>query len=92
MNGEETTDKQQTWWSQFVILLWRIFKERKLEFLSFIRLLQTLAVAFVVSVLWWDSNTDSQRDREDQVRKNMELKCATLYFCFSVTTLHIKIE
>ncbi|KAG6554670.1 hypothetical protein Mapa_003688 [Marchantia paleacea] len=66
LNSEETTDRQQTWWSQFVILLWRISKEKKLEFLSYIRLLQTLAVAFVVGVLWWNSNTDSQQKRQDQ--------------------------
>ncbi|BFI34170.1 ATP-binding cassette, subfamily G (WHITE), member 2 [Marchantia polymorpha subsp. ruderalis] len=96
LNGEETTDKQQTWWSQFVILLWRIFKERKLEFLSYIRLLQTLAVAFVVSVLWWDSNTDSQRDREDQQGlifvitlfwASIPLSTAVLTFCQERTML-----
>ncbi|CAI0396040.1 unnamed protein product, partial [Linum tenue] len=48
-----------TWWDQFSILFQRGFKEKRHEYLSTIRVVQVIAIAVVVLLLWWHSDASS---------------------------------
>ncbi|XP_074562692.1 ABC transporter G family member 22-like isoform X2 [Curcuma longa] len=54
------------WWQQYSILFWRGLKERRHDYLSWMRITQVLAIAVILGLLWWQSNTTTLRDLEDQ--------------------------
>ncbi|KVH23381.1 AAA+ ATPase domain-containing protein [Cynara cardunculus var. scolymus] len=53
-NGEcAFQDSGATWFEQFVILFNRGFKERRHVYLSTMRVIQVMATALIVALLWW---------------------------------------
>ncbi|KAH9314022.1 hypothetical protein KI387_022649 [Taxus chinensis] len=55
-----------TWWNQFSILFFRGLKERRHEYLSFLRIAQVLSTAFILGLLWWQSKIDIPTGLQDQ--------------------------
>ncbi|CAI0396035.1 unnamed protein product [Linum tenue] len=55
----KSRDFEATWWDQFSILFQRGFKEKRHEYLSTIRVVQVIAIAVVVLLLWWHSDASS---------------------------------
>ncbi|KAH7420460.1 hypothetical protein KP509_13G008600 [Ceratopteris richardii] len=56
-----------TWWCQFCVLYMRGFRERRHEYMSWLRIFQVLASAFIIGCLWWQSNFRTERHLIDQV-------------------------
>lgn len=56
-------------WQQYSILFRRGFKERRHDYLSWMRITQVLATAVVLGLLWWHSSSATPRGLEDQVRE-----------------------
>ncbi|WOK98489.1 ABC transporter G family member 22-like isoform X1 [Canna indica] len=54
------------WWQQYSILFWRGLKERRHDYLSWMRITQVLAIAVILGLLWWHSNSTTPRGLEDQ--------------------------
>ncbi|KNA04764.1 hypothetical protein SOVF_196690, partial [Spinacia oleracea] len=52
-----------TWWQQFSVLLERGMKERRHEFFDLLKITQILVVAFLVGLLWWQSNITHLQDQ-----------------------------
>ncbi|XP_042424354.1 ABC transporter G family member 22-like [Zingiber officinale] len=56
-----------SWWQQYSILFWRGLKERRHDYLSWMRVTQVLAIAVILGLLWWHSNNNTTlRGLEDQ--------------------------
>ncbi|CAI0396036.1 unnamed protein product [Linum tenue] len=62
----KSRDFEATWWDQFSILFQRGFKEKRHEYLSTIRVVQVIAIAVVVLLLWWHSDASSPQKLQDQ--------------------------
>nr|ABR17189.1 unknown [Picea sitchensis] len=56
-----------TWWDQFSILFVRGLKERRHEYLSFLRIAQVFLTALILGLLWWQSNIDTPKGLQDQI-------------------------
>ncbi|KAG9444392.1 hypothetical protein H6P81_015732 [Aristolochia fimbriata] len=54
------------WWDQFSILFWRGLKERRHDYLSWLRVTQVLATSIVLGLLWWNSDSSSPQQLQDQ--------------------------
>lgn len=65
INQRESTEA--TWWQQFSILLRRGLKERRHEYLSWMRVTQVISTAFVIALLWCHTNPSSPLQVQDQV-------------------------
>ena len=57
-----------TWWEQFSILFVHGLKERHHEYLSFLRIAQVFLIALILGLLWWQSNIDTPKGLQDQVK------------------------
>ncbi|KAL2900912.1 ABC transporter G family member 22 [Bienertia sinuspersici] len=55
-----------TWWQQYSILFQRGIKERRHEYFSWLRITQVLATAVVLGLLWWQSDSKTEKGLEDQ--------------------------
>ncbi|KAL5545656.1 hypothetical protein UlMin_005343 [Ulmus minor] len=55
-----------SWWEQYCILFSRGFKERKHDYFSWLRITQVLSTAIILGLLWWQSDSQSPRGRQDQ--------------------------
>ncbi|XP_057524897.1 ABC transporter G family member 22 [Amaranthus tricolor] len=55
-----------SWWQQYSILFRRGIKERRHEYFSWLRVTQVLATAVVLGLLWWHSDTKTEKGLEDQ--------------------------
>ncbi|PSS01646.1 ABC transporter G family member 22 like [Actinidia chinensis var. chinensis] len=55
-----------SWREQFSILFWRGLKERRHDYFSWLRITQVLTTAVILGLLWWQSDTNSPRDLQDQ--------------------------
>ncbi|URD87076.1 ABC-2 type transporter [Musa troglodytarum] len=55
-----------SWWQQYSILFWRGLKERRHDYLSWMRITQVLAIAVILGLLWWHSNITTETGLEDQ--------------------------
>lgn len=72
MTAQETrslTEREwgSTWWSQFEVLYVRGLRERRHEYLSYLRVSQVVASAFIIGCLWWRSSFRTERQLVDQV-------------------------
>lgn len=56
-----------SWWQQYSILFWRGLKERRHDYLSWMRITQVIATAIILGLLWWHSDSTTQRGLQDQV-------------------------
>lgn len=45
-----------SWWQQYSILFWRGLKERRHDYLSWMRITQVTATAIILGLLWWHSD------------------------------------
>ncbi|KAL7117782.1 hypothetical protein ACP275_03G094800 [Erythranthe tilingii] len=61
-----TEEMGANWNSQFSILFKRGLKERRHEYLSSLRVIQVVSTAFIVGLLWWNSNASSTNSIRDQ--------------------------
>nr|XP_009799080.1 PREDICTED: ABC transporter G family member 22-like isoform X1 [Nicotiana sylvestris]XP_009799081.1 PREDICTED: ABC transporter G family member 22-like isoform X1 [Nicotiana sylvestris]XP_016440365.1 PREDICTED: ABC transporter G family member 22-like isoform X1 [Nicotiana tabacum]XP_016440366.1 PREDICTED: ABC transporter G family member 22-like isoform X1 [Nicotiana tabacum] len=59
-------DSGATWNQQFSILFTRGIKERSHEYFSSLRIIQVIATAIIVGLLWWHSDTSSPKKMADQ--------------------------
>lgn len=51
---------------QFMILLKRTYRERCRDYFDTIRLVQALAIAILLGLLWWKSNCRTEAQLRDQ--------------------------
>ncbi|GLJ24522.1 hypothetical protein SUGI_0468540 [Cryptomeria japonica] len=68
-NFEQSEDKREwrtTWWQQFSVLMIRGLKERRHEYLSWLRFIQVSSISVMAGCLWWQSKIDTERDLIDQ--------------------------
>ncbi|XP_027063484.1 ABC transporter G family member 26 [Coffea eugenioides] len=56
-----------TWMDQFMILLKRTYRERCRDYFDTIRLVQALAIAVLLGLLWWKSNYTTEAQLRDQI-------------------------
>ncbi|KAG6636018.1 hypothetical protein CIPAW_11G082100 [Carya illinoinensis] len=56
-----------SWWEQYSILFWRGIKERRHEYFSWLRIFQVLSTAFILGLLWWQSDSNSPKGVQEQV-------------------------
>ncbi|XP_077240943.1 ABC-2 type transporter family protein isoform X2 [Tasmannia lanceolata] len=55
-----------SWWEQFSIIFWRGLKERRHDYLSWMRITQVLATAIILGLLWWHSDSTTFKGLQDQ--------------------------
>ncbi|XP_010248096.1 PREDICTED: ABC transporter G family member 22 isoform X2 [Nelumbo nucifera] len=55
-----------SWWQQYSILFWRGLKERRHDYLSWLRITQVLATATILGLLWWRSDSKTMKGMQDQ--------------------------
>ncbi|MCO5614053.1 hypothetical protein L7F22_068334 [Adiantum nelumboides] len=55
------------WATQVAVLLERGLKERRHDYLGWLKVTQVMATALLCGALWWQSNFNSMTDLEDQV-------------------------
>ncbi|KAJ9564996.1 hypothetical protein OSB04_000962 [Centaurea solstitialis] len=82
-NGEcEIQDLGATWFEQFIILFNRGFKERRHVYLSTMRVIQVLATALIVALLWWHPSHSSTPNRHltRLPKMNYQLITGLLFF------------
>ncbi|KAI3897407.1 hypothetical protein MKW92_040205 [Papaver armeniacum] len=55
-----------SWWQQFSILFRRGLKERRHDYLSWLRITQVISTAIILGLLWWQSDTSTPKGLQDQ--------------------------
>ncbi|KAL5708953.1 ABC transporter G member 22 [Ranunculus cassubicifolius] len=55
-----------SWCEQFSILFWRGLKERRHDYLSWLRITQVLVIAATLGLLWWRSDNTTPGGLQDQ--------------------------
>ncbi|PKA52291.1 ABC transporter G family member 22 [Apostasia shenzhenica] len=55
-----------SWWEQYYILICRGLKERRHDYLSWMRITQVIATAIILGLLWWQSDGDTPKGLQDQ--------------------------
>ncbi|KAJ0714661.1 putative ABC transporter, AAA+ ATPase domain, ABC-2 type transporter [Helianthus annuus] len=55
-----------SWTEQFTILFWRGIKERRHDYFSWLRIMQIIATAVILGLLWWRSDVHSPKDIQNQ--------------------------
>lgn len=55
-----------SWCEQFSILFWRGLKERRHDYLSWLRITQVLVIATTLGLLWWHSESNTPAGLQDQ--------------------------
>ncbi|CAL4912653.1 unnamed protein product [Urochloa decumbens] len=55
-----------SWWQQFSILFCRGIKERRHDYLSWMRITQVIATSIILGLLWWRSDPSTLKGLEDQ--------------------------
>lgn len=58
-----------SWWEQYSILFQRGIKERRHEYFSWLRVSQVLSTAFILGLLWWQSDSNSPKGLHEQVNQ-----------------------
>lgn len=56
-----------SWFEQYCILFTRGLKERRHDYFSWLRVIQVLATATILGLLWWQSGSNDPKQLEDQV-------------------------
>lgn len=56
-----------SWWQQYSILFCRGIKERRHDYLSWMRITQVIATSVILGLLWWRSDPRTLKGLEDQV-------------------------
>ncbi|KAF0914619.1 hypothetical protein E2562_030684 [Oryza meyeriana var. granulata] len=55
-----------SWWQQYSILFCRGIKERRHDYLSWMRITQVIATSVILGLLWWHSNPSTPKGLQDQ--------------------------
>ncbi|XP_021320431.1 ABC transporter G family member 22 isoform X2 [Sorghum bicolor] len=55
-----------SWWQQYSILFCRGIKERRHDYLSWMRITQVIATSIILGLLWWRSDPSTLKGLEDQ--------------------------
>ncbi|RCV46474.1 hypothetical protein SEVIR_9G539300v4 [Setaria viridis] len=55
-----------SWWQQYSILFCRGIKERRHDYLSWMRITQVIATSVILGLLWWRSDPRTLKGLEDQ--------------------------
>uniref|UniRef100_A0A0D9VPQ8 ABC transporter domain-containing protein n=1 Tax=Leersia perrieri TaxID=77586 RepID=A0A0D9VPQ8_9ORYZ len=55
-----------SWWQQYSILFCRGIKERRHDYLSWMRITQVIATSVILGLLWWQSNPSTPKGLQDQ--------------------------
>ncbi|OEL38953.1 ABC transporter G family member 22 [Dichanthelium oligosanthes] len=55
-----------SWWQQYSILFCRGIKERRHDYLSWMRITQVIATSIILGLLWWHSDPGTLKGLEDQ--------------------------
>lgn len=55
-----------SWWQQYSILFCRGIKERRHDYLSWMRITQVIATSVILGLLWWHSDPSTLKGLEDQ--------------------------
>ncbi|KAE8125236.1 hypothetical protein FH972_020069 [Carpinus fangiana] len=55
-----------SWSEQYCILFWRGIKERRHDYFSWLRITQVLSTAIILGLLWWQSDSNSQKGLQEQ--------------------------
>ncbi|CAN8268152.1 unnamed protein product [Cochlearia groenlandica] len=56
-----------SWWEQYCILSLRGIKERRHDYFSWLKVTQVLSTAFILGLLWWQSDINHPKGLQDQV-------------------------
>lgn len=56
------------WMQQYSILSWRGLKERRHDYLSWMRITQVIATAIILGLLWWHTDVTTAKGLQDQVK------------------------
>lgn len=56
-----------SWCEQYSILFCRGLKERRHDYFSWLRVIQVLATATILGLLWWQSGSNNPNELQDQV-------------------------
>uniref|UniRef100_A0A0D9Z293 ABC transporter domain-containing protein n=1 Tax=Oryza glumipatula TaxID=40148 RepID=A0A0D9Z293_9ORYZ len=55
-----------SWWQQYSILFCRGIKERRHDYLSWMRITQVIATSVILGLLWWHSDPSTPKGLQDQ--------------------------
>ncbi|KAL6645478.1 hypothetical protein ACP70R_017086 [Stipagrostis hirtigluma subsp. patula] len=69
MKASITSSKREwgtSWWQQYCILFCRGIKERRHDYLSWMRITQVIATSIILGLLWWHSDPSTLKGLEDQ--------------------------
>lgn len=55
-----------SWWQQYSILFCRGLKERRHDYLSWMRITQVIATSIILGLLWWRSDPTTPKGLQDQ--------------------------
>ncbi|KAJ3673559.1 hypothetical protein LUZ60_005551 [Juncus effusus] len=67
--GENVITRREwgaNWWEQYSILFLRGIKERRHDYLSWMRITQVIATALILGLLWWRSDVTTPKGLQDQ--------------------------
>ncbi|KAG2543365.1 hypothetical protein PVAP13_9NG742000 [Panicum virgatum] len=73
-----------SWCQQYSILFCRGIKERRHDYLSWMRITQVIATSIILGLLWWHSDPSTLKGLEDQHHKTMPFYACRLAYCFSL--------
>ncbi|KAL5217469.1 hypothetical protein ABZP36_018153 [Zizania latifolia] len=69
MKATITSSKREwgtSWWQQYSILFCRGIKERRHDYLSWMRITQVIAMSVILGLLWWHSDPSTPKGLQDQ--------------------------
>lgn len=79
-----------SWCEQYSILFCRGIKERRYEYFSWLRITQVLSTAVILGLLWWQSDANTPKGLQDQVKKTDRSKIHFGFQNFFGSVLAIK--
>ncbi|GFP97814.1 ABC transporter g family member 22, partial [Phtheirospermum japonicum] len=83
---QNTEEWGANWTAQFSILFERGLKERRHEYLSSLRIIQVIATAIIVGLLWWNSDASSTHSHRVQDQAGLLFFISVFWAFFPVFT------
>jgi len=63
----EKMERSATWVQQFMVLLVRGLKERRHDYLNWLKFVQVVTLSVIVGLLWWQSKLDTETELSGQL-------------------------
>ncbi|CAM6047793.1 unnamed protein product [Sphagnum compactum] len=63
----EKMERSSTWVQQFMVLLVRGWKERRHDYLNWLKFVQVVTLSIIVGLLWWQSKLDTETELSSQL-------------------------